>query len=84
MLVAHTEMGQMRRGGFDSINVLRKWQRGFRERALIRVKRCQVTTTKGCIVGKFLENRVSGRNHGFVALREKILIAFQSHLVLTK
>lgn len=57
----HRELGQMRRGGFDSINVLSVlekavWQRGYRERAVIRVKRCQVTTTKSCNVGKFLEN----------------------------
>lgn len=29
LLLAHTEMGQMRRGGFDSINVLEKVAKGF-------------------------------------------------------
>lgn len=55
------------RDSFDSINmlsVLEKavWQSGYRERAMIRVKLCQVTTTKSCNVGKFLENRVMGTN----------------------
>lgn len=47
--------------------------KGYRERAVIRVKRCQVTTTKSCNVGKF-ENWVKGRNQDFTAFQNNFLL----------
>lgn len=65
---SHRGLEWMRRGGFDSINVLLVLEKAAWERAMIRVKLYQVTTTKSCNVGKCLEDGVMATNEDFMAL----------------